>query len=74
MSSKRNLRRKQCGAKIRYASAEEAVAAIRILHRKKGHQGHIHNYRCPFCHGWHIGHAPGQNGIGSAWRGWSEKR
>lgn len=69
MASKRRLRRKQCEGKIRYASTESAVNGIRLLHRKYGHRGQLKAYRCPFCRYWHIGHAPGQNYPGSAWRG-----
>ncbi|EAY0359032.1 hypothetical protein B2J38_16715 [Salmonella enterica] len=69
MASKRRLRRKQCSGKIRFASAEDAVRRIQILHRKYGHRGQLQAYHCPFCKGWHVGHAPGRNGIGSAWLG-----
>lgn len=58
MASKRALRRKACGRKQRYGSAEEALAALKSLTRAKGWLGYMAPYRCAFCHGFHFGHPP----------------
>lgn len=58
MASKRRLRRKACTGKIRHADALAAFAHIRALFRSKGYQGHLNAYRCGFCGGYHVGHAP----------------
>jgi hypothetical protein len=50
VSSKRRLRRKSCGTKIRYATIEEAQKMAR---------GNIVAYWCAFCGGCHIGHKKG---------------
>lgn len=53
MSSKRRIRRRQCGHKRRYA---DAIAAGNVA-RYFRHQGqHLAPYRCPWCGWWHIGH------------------
>lgn len=56
MSSKRRLRRKGCGTKVRHASLENARCAA-ALARKRGEKS-IHAYGCRFCGGFHIGHRP----------------
>ena len=56
MSSKRRLRRKACG-KVRYASTQDAQAAIRHAYRR-GEK--VHPYPCPHCGGVHIGHKTGK--------------
>lgn len=56
MSSKRAIRRRVCGRKIRHNSESAARNHIAHLHRRKGWQGHLNAYRCGFCGGWHIGH------------------
>jgi rubrerythrin len=58
MASKRGIRRKACGKKIRFPDAEAASKARSSLHRNKGYQGMINVYRCQFCGSYHIGHAP----------------
>lgn len=58
MASKRKIRRGSCLGKHRYTSAKEAQAAISGLHRRKGYQGYMQVYRCPFCNGYHFGHPP----------------
>ncbi|MFP2504460.1 hypothetical protein [Buttiauxella gaviniae] len=68
MASKRRLRRKQCDGKMQHPSLEGAFIAIKMLHRRYGHQGQMRAYLCQFCHKFHKGHAPGRNGIGSGWR------
>ena len=62
MSSKRHIRHKACTGKHRYTSAAEAQAAISGLHRRKGYQGYMQAYRCPFCGGYHFGHPPRPKG------------
>ena len=59
MASKRRIRRKACGKKIRYETAKDAGAGRHALNRSKGYQGQMNVYRCPFCGGYHIGHAGG---------------
>lgn len=61
MSSKRAIRRRQCGKKQRFATEQAAVQAIRSLIARKGPQGGwLTPYRCAFCGGFHFGHAPAQ--------------
>lgn len=57
MSSKRRIRRKSCTGKVRHASVEAGQREIHRLHRAHGYDGRMNCYRCPFCNGWHIGHA-----------------
>jgi hypothetical protein len=59
VSSKRAIRRRACGRKIRHASLEAARAHIGELHGRKGYQGLLNAYHCSFCGGWHVGHAGG---------------
>lgn len=59
MSSKRAIRRRACNGKVRHASAQDAHAAMKHLHRDKGDQGAMNAYHCQFCGGYHIGHRPG---------------
>lgn len=59
MSSKRAQRRRACSGKLRHASQEAAVMAVKAL-RKKGVDGTLHTYRCQFCGGYHVGHPPGK--------------
>lgn len=58
MASKRRLRRNACGKKVRYASAADALDALKGLTRAKGWLGYMAPYRCPFCHAFHFGHPP----------------
>lgn len=58
MSSKRAQRRKACTGKVRHATQEAAVAAIKQLTRTHGWQGYLVPYRCQFCGGFHFGHPP----------------
>jgi hypothetical protein len=34
------------------------MIARATLHRTKGYQGNMNVYKCVFCGGYHIGHAP----------------
>lgn len=54
MSSKRRIRRNQCGSKVKYETAAQARSVAHSLHQKTGEawQG----YRCSFCDGHHVGH------------------
>lgn len=54
MSSKRRRRWKDCERKIRHATESEALRAVRLMPRR---DGHIRPYKCPWCGGWHNGHA-----------------
>lgn len=59
MASKRRLRRKACTGKVRFASQDDALAAIKAMIRKHGRGiGVMTPYRCPFCNGFHFGHPP----------------
>lgn len=62
MASKRHIRRKVCGGKVRHTSSNAAYAAINALRRNCRVNGRMNAYRCRFCKGWHIGHANGQGG------------
>ena len=55
MASKRRLRRKQCGNKVRHATEEAAMKHYAALRYGKG-EGGIKVYHCPHCHGYHVGH------------------
>lgn len=67
MSSKRAQRRKACTGKSRHADQAGAAVALRKLRQAHGPTGQVSAYHCQHCGGWHIGHTPGRNGIGSAW-------
>jgi hypothetical protein len=54
MASKRCERRKSCESKKRYGTVAEAKSAAWRSRVKTGDD--IHDYRCPFCHKWHLGH------------------
>lgn len=56
MSSKRAIRRRTCGQKVRHRGVAAAYAHIRALDRA-GNGGGLQVYHCPFCRGWHIGHS-----------------
>lgn len=59
MSSKRRIRRSQCGRKVRHPDEATARRAIHKLRLAYGDAplGYMNAYRCPHCGGWHIGHA-----------------
>ena len=54
MSSKRLLRKRQCGDKVKYSDQTEAVAAIISFRRRNSI--YLKSYKCSFCGTWHIGH------------------
>ena len=68
MSSKRKLRRDQCGHKIKYKSRPEAIIACVVYRRDFGRQHRMIAYRCKWCGEFHIGHGAG-NGWCSKSRG-----
>lgn len=64
MASKRRLRRKACGHKVRHPDKAGAHGALRRIKRKKGvvaTEG-LGVYHCPYCGGWHLGHRIGMGG------------
>ena len=50
MASKRQLKRKECGDKVRYETQTLAVAS----NKRQGME--THTYKCRFGNHWHIGH------------------
>lgn len=58
MASKRRLRRKACGKKVRYLTQDAAMSALRGMTRDHGGRGYMTPYRCQFCGGFHFGHPP----------------
>ena len=60
MSSKRAARRRSCQGKRRHDDWNGANAALRSLLVRKVDHGHMQVYRCPACHGFHIGQAAPQ--------------
>jgi hypothetical protein len=56
MASKRRIRRNACTGKVKHDTQAQAVSHV-INTRKRRLTGN-HPYKCPFCHGWHIGHTP----------------
>lgn len=48
MTSKRRLRRKQCGCKKRHKTAYGAQIELWIIRKRYGHQGQMGVYRCRF--------------------------
>ena len=55
MASKRNLRKKNCTNKVRYQTLDLAQSAARDANKRTTW---INAYKCQFCGGFHIGHAP----------------
>lgn len=58
MASKRRVRRRQCGGKIRHENEARAVAA---MFNTRASDGALHVYRCGMCGGWHVGHKKQRN-------------
>lgn len=56
---------------MRHKTGLDAQREIARLHRTRGHQGQLHVYCCSFCGCYHVGHAPGRNGLGSGYRGFA---
>lgn len=53
MSSKRRIRKSQCGQKKKYRDQTEAYAALSSLYRREGYVGQV--YRCRWCGSYHLG-------------------
>jgi hypothetical protein len=71
MSSKRRLRRRECGNKIKYPSADEArFTAYKLSDRYKDDR--LSFYKCLWCGKWDLGHKP-QEGNGRR-RGFGNRR
>lgn len=64
MASKRNIRRRACEGKARYSTQEEARNTLKLYASRGWYTGAMHPYKCKFCHGWHCGHAPHDQGYG----------
>jgi len=59
MSSKRAVRRQQCGHKRAFATEAEAQATLPALYRRNARTGssyRLNVYRCPYCGAFHVGH------------------
>jgi hypothetical protein len=56
MSSKRGVRRRECGRKCSYSTLSCAVEAAAVYARRYGEE--LGPYLCRFCNRWHIGHLP----------------
>jgi hypothetical protein len=57
MGSKRNIRKRSCEGKIKFASFQEVSA---FFAKKEGVHGY-QIYKCAFCGGWHFGHMTAKN-------------
>jgi hypothetical protein len=55
MASKRRLRRKSCGNKVRHPDSKSAIVA-RARFRAQG--AFMNVYKCKCCGKWHTGHSP----------------
>lgn len=53
MASKRAKRRRSCTSKVKHASRDFAIIALKRMKNFK-----LHPYKCNFCGGWHTGHPP----------------
>ena len=56
MASKRAIRRRACQGKLRHTDYDAANAALRSLVARRGDQGRLQAFQCPFCKGFHFGH------------------
>ena len=57
MSSKRKIRRKECGEKIKHLTLGSALIHLQVLKARYNDSG-MRAYGCRVCGGWHIGHKP----------------
>lgn len=57
MASKRHIRRKKCGRKVRHPTMAAALTAVAMLKQRYGDSGMVIAYRCVVCRFFHIGHA-----------------
>jgi hypothetical protein len=53
--TKKKLKEKTCGKKIRHATFNDAMVAIKKLEKKQFFIHRRHAYKCPYCGGWHVG-------------------
>lgn len=56
MSSKRRLRRNQCGRKNRHKTVENAMFEVRYIRKINPGTPRLNVYRCQFCGFYHVGH------------------
>jgi hypothetical protein len=55
VSSKRGVKRKQCGNKVGHPNRDFAMLARKLL--KASYPGDKFDvYKCKWCHQWHVGH------------------
>ena len=54
MSSKRKVRLRQCGHKVKHSDEREAWGHARHLYEKDGARMSV--YKCRWCGGYHVGH------------------
>ncbi len=60
MGSKRCVRARSCGDKIRHKTEADALTQIASL-RAGGELGPLKAYHCRFCKFWHVGHRSRRN-------------
>lgn len=60
MARKKDIRRRKCEGKARWASEEGAQRGIDRLRQSTGTTDLLTPYRCGFCQAWHFGHPPGR--------------
>lgn len=56
MASKRRLRRKACGNKVKHATHDEAILVAHKTARK--YKQRLSAYKCKYCGSYHVGHTP----------------
>lgn len=56
MASKRRLRRKACGSKLRHPTMPDAMLAAKLSSKKFNQR--LSAYKCQYCGGFHVGHTP----------------
>jgi hypothetical protein len=49
----RDLRRRECGEKVRHPTEAAALREAELMAREHG--GRFSAYRCPWCRRWHVG-------------------
>jgi hypothetical protein len=59
MASKRQVKARSCGGKVRFESQARAKSAVTSLMQNRL-EVRIHEYRCKYCRLWHIGHRKGR--------------
>lgn len=56
VSSKRHVRKSQCGKKIKFKKYADAIEACHAYKRKFGLTENVKVYHCKFCDYYHFGH------------------